>query len=207
MRILYLLLIFVHFFYPAYANEDKGLYDLPPKGAAFLRFVNVDARNNHEIIVNQKELPALTSYDVSNYYIVPNADVKIETLGTVEKPKLKPDHFYTFLVSKNGLVPIEDKRNEDISKAQISFYNLSDKSDLSLKTTDDKILVIKETPINSANSTPINPVFLSSALFDKNGSLHRELESFQMDNRQYYSIFAFANGQVKVITAAIEPLP
>lgn len=207
MRLIISFLFLIMSCFPAMANEDSGLYNLPPKGAAFVRLVNISEKPLSNILINTHSLPAIAPKSVTPYFIV-TAKKNEVSKGKIGKIyDLTADDFFTVLVNDNDFVFLKDAAEKDITKAQVIVYNVMAKSDLSLKTADGTIDIIRGVGFNASKSRALNPVTLNAAIFGKDNAIIKRLPSLLMENRQSYGIFVFSPQDILVINATIESLP
>lgn len=164
---------------PALAGSDDGLYaPVAPEGSAFVRFVNaVDESDSAAPSIRGKNYSAVDAGETSAYFPVKAGDADI-ALGThsTGKRSLEEGAYYTYYVKntasleKQGLKGggsslLKDQAISNPAKALISFYNLTGKSSLSLKTADGKVEVTSA-ETGKAGYRDINGVPVTLAVFD-----------------------------------------
>lgn len=184
--------------------QDAGLYDpLPPEGSAFVRFVSESSEaGSKEAKANDKGYDYLNARQVSSYYVIPQGSVKA-TIGDAAKDfNAEAGKFYTVVLNENGAVDVKtDPQNENAAKSQIVFYNLSGKSNLSLKTSDGKVEVVPPQPDGAVAAKQINPVKVSLAVFDGEKKL-KDLGSVSLERSASYSAIAMNENDVEWVRAS-----
>lgn len=177
----------------AQANPDTGLYDpLPPEGSAFVRYINdFEDKGSEKAIANGKTFDYLDYKEVSSYFVVPEGNVKAAIGEQTTSFDVEAGKFYTVvLTGANNLIVNTDMVNDNRSKSQISFYNLTDDKDLTVKTSDGKVEIVPLTSVNKAGDRQINPVKVSLGVFDGD-VLIKDLGDVSMERAASYSIVAY----------------
>ncbi|NBV29477.1 hypothetical protein EBS02_10800 [bacterium] len=205
MRIL-LTLLFILFNGHSYANEDQGLYNLPVEGSSFIRVINADTRDLSNVKINGRNILALKSYGASPYYGVTTNRVGINAGETKGVFNLVKNSYYSFIIKDKNITKLTDHRNDDITKAQITLYNLSSQDGISLKTSDGKIEIIKPVVKGKSDFRTLNPVSLSASIYNKKSVL-KKLDPVLLENRAYYSVIVFSSKNILFLRSDTVPLP
>jgi alginate O-acetyltransferase complex protein AlgF len=184
--------------------QDAGLYDpLPPEGSAFVRFLSEAPGNGSlQAKANSKGYDYLTSSQVSSYYVVPQGNVKAEIGAATKDFNAEAGKFYTVVLSEAETLDIKtDPQNENQAKSQVIFYNLSDKDNLSLKTTDGKVVVVPPLTAGAVGDKQINPVKVSLGIFEGD-QLVKDLGSVSLERSASYSAIIMNDNQTQWVRAS-----
>ena len=202
MRIL-LLLVMVLFTAPAFSNPDEGLYDpVAPEGSAFFRFIHADpSRSDATPIADTKSYDALSYKSISPYFVVAEGDVIFKAGDHQRAHALSAKRYYSVIIQNNGLNVLEDQALDNMSKAQITFYNMSTRPVLTLQTRGQKVIPItKDVQSGLSSSREINAVKLTPAISEFEQEV-TYLEEIVLENKNSYSVIAFdtQDGEVEAI--------
>ena len=193
MRLLFALILCLGVSVTAHANMDDGLYDpLPPEGSAFVRFINVAAEKNAiQVGVNGKSYASLQKHEISPYFIVKQGSADVNFGDLKHQFEAEAGKFYT-VTGADDLKFIEDEANDNRTKSQILFYNLSNHENLSLKTKDGKVGILENIAQYESNSRQINPVKIEVAIFEGDTKI-KDIEPQSLERGMAYSAIIFAD--------------
>jgi len=183
--LLFLLVLFISSTAPA-VDMDEGLYDpVPPNNSAFIRFVNFSQTKTFPAI-NGKQYGALEPNDITPYFVAKSGKTRL-SMGKAEKRfKAILGNFYTVYL-KNKIHVLEDDKNNNRAKSLILFYNLSEKNDLSLRTSNGSIEVIPNTTANNSSSVQINPVKIDLSVYDGEKNKIKDIGAVSLERGMAYS--------------------
>jgi alginate O-acetyltransferase complex protein AlgF len=187
----------------AVVNADEGLYDpLPPEGSAFIRFMNDQGDTGSEpAAANGKTFDYVEYKEVSSYFVVPQGKVDIKIGENAGNFDAESGKFYTAILNKDNSVKVTpDAVNDNRSKAQIIFYNLSEKPNLSLKTSDGGVEIIPPLAAGESSERQINPVKVSLAVYDGDEKV-KDLGSLSLERSKSYSTVVFDESDVEWINS------
>lgn len=176
----------------AQENPDEGLYDpVAPKGSAFIRFINVSGAEGAQISkANDKHYLFLDDKAYTPYYPVPAGETKLQFGKAFKNLVTEEGTYYTAgLFVGERLDVIQDPSQDNKSKAQIIFYNLSDQNDLSLKLQDGSIEIISPRKSGEMGNRELNPVKLVLSVY-KGEDVYREVGPASLQRGATYSIIA-----------------
>lgn len=188
MRQLFVFIFTLLFMGPALAaGPDEGLYDpLPPKGSAFVRFVNTapEQRGMYARGVRYADAPPLS---ITPYYAMAQGTAKFSS-GSVEiEHTLKEGVFYTLIAGEYPRV-VEDAPNDQPLKAQIVLYNIGNPKAVSLKTADGKTEVIGRVMEGYGKARFINPVKARFSIFGEKEKI-ADMPEIVLQRRASYTAF------------------
>lgn len=147
--------------------QDEGLYDpVAPEGSAFVRFIHagIDA-NPAEPSIKGKKYGTVDQGSVSAYFPVKAGSAEI-VLGTNKAEQdLEKGGVYTAALKGRTFYVLKDDPLADPAKALITFYNLSDKAGLALKTTDGKVEIVGNVATGGNKSREINGIPVNLAIY------------------------------------------
>lgn len=185
-------------------NVDAGLYAAaPPPNSVFVRVVSSpDDGHAAEVTVGKVKYSAAAG-SASAYKIVPAGKTTV-TVGSVDVPlNLVDGQYYTFVVAGTQAQPasvlIRDPRVESKVKGLITFYNLTGRANLSLKTADGKAVIVPDTDPQRAGFRAVNSATSGFAVFDGAAAIGNvEPQTVERGNA-YSSIAMEIGGKLKVI--------
>jgi alginate O-acetyltransferase complex protein AlgF len=174
-------------------DGNAALYDaVAPAGSAYVRVLNL-APNGVEMMVSGKSAAQKVSAgQLGNYLFVAPGAHKVTVGGASLETDFKPSTAVTLIHDGNSLKPITDNYVEDSKKAQIAFYNLTDKP-LSLKTLDGKHAVVDGVASQQAGTRMVNEIKIGFAAYAGDQSLAKFDELFLKKGRSY-SYVVIPNG-------------
>ena len=154
------------------ANEDALYAREAPAGASFVRLFHADtSKGAMDVKVGGKAFSELNLFSATPYYVV--TDNSIAVYAADKKVTVEPgkDKAYTVVATGADLMVIEDSIFKSRRKALISFYNLVDTSQLSLKANGGKVNVINDVGFGQRQERQINATTLSFSVHGKDKSL------------------------------------
>ena len=153
----------------AHAGED-ALYDpMPPLGSAFVRAVDCrKAAAAIDVRVGATSFGKLQPAEAGPYRVVAPGALKATfgATGTADVV-VEPGSFYT-LVVRDGTAPtpfLVDKPNSNLSRAQITLYNLTDAPAVSLKLADGSAAVVEAVAPGQQAGRLVNAVTVDLGLW------------------------------------------
>lgn len=173
--------------------NDEGLYDpLPPQGSAFVRLItHPDYAGDLHVTLNAKTYAINEKASFTEYYVVPKGEVTLQSgvlSFTVDEGVL-----YSVFLMPTGAKVLIDPGHENMKKAQIIAYNLSSYQNISLKTANGKVDIIKDLKHLSVDMRAINPVKIQTALFAGDKKI-TTLPDLSMERGRSYSLAIFNDG-------------
>jgi alginate O-acetyltransferase complex protein AlgF len=184
----------------AKANEDSGLYDpAPPPGSAFVRFANDSAsKGSKEIKANTKRYDYVDHAEITPYFALLKGNINFTIAEASQKKTLEDGKFYTAVYKGGSILIFDDTANANMAKSQVTFYNLSDKDNLSVKTSNGKIEVVGPTSRDKSAAREINPVKVPLAIYDGDKMI-KDLGNITLERGKTYNVFAFSEQEIKGI--------
>lgn len=186
----------------SYANMDEGLYDpLPPEGAVFVRFINLDKNPLRQVALNKKQYAGLAVGALSSYYVVQPGSAEIVLNGLSHGANIESGKFYSALIKEDDISFLEDPVLQSRAKSLLVFYNHTGKP-LSLKTANGATQVIP--PVSHAENgfREINAVNIEFALFSGNEK-QADIPMLSLERGKAYTIVAYdAGGIIKTLFTA-----
>jgi alginate O-acetyltransferase complex protein AlgF len=181
-------------------NPDAGLYDpKPPANSAFLRFINDKTMDGSaKAVARGKDLEYLDYTEISSYFVVPEGNVNVTIGDDKTNFEAKAGNFYSAVLSDSGVTVMTDELSDSPAKAQLIFYNFSDTSNLSVKTSDGSVEIIEPMAIRESGSRLINPAKVPMALYN-NDTVYHTFDEMSLDRSRSYSIIAFDKDNIKFI--------
>jgi len=176
--------------------QDEGLYaPVAPDGSAFFRFIhanNTEEAQEVEIKANNKSYGTQNYKNISDYFVSKKGNVKFTVADYTAEQELEADKYYSILVTTEGLTVVEDQPLENMSKALLTFYNLSSTNSLTLKTAEKDIEIIKDVEQNANKSREINAVKLDLAVTD-GANQSMKLDPVVLTRKNAYAIIALTD--------------
>ncbi len=179
--------------------DDAGLYDpVAPEGSAFIRVLKLFEAEELGVTLNGKTFEPLAPYSISSYFIFDDGDLHAMTEKNApeESFRIKAGAFYTLKINKDStFILLEDPVNDNRAKAQILFYNGSDRDNLSLKTANGRISIIKDINPDTVGARQINPVKLDMGVYNSADEQLRTLAPVSLERGLSYSVVFFGIDQ------------
>ena len=186
------------------ANVDAGLYAAaPPPNSVFIRLVSATA-DGKPIDATIGKLRYVTPSGTASVYKVMPAGNQVIKVGAASKALALVDgRYYTVVVSGTQAKPnanlIEDPKLDSKIKGLITFYNLTGRASLTLKTADGKAAVVPAVGPGHVGSRSVNGASTGFAVFDGATSVGTiPVQTIERGNA-YSSIVTEAGGKVKVV--------
>jgi alginate O-acetyltransferase complex protein AlgF len=143
----------------AMAGEEALYAPVPPADSAFVRTVNLTGDATASIQLDGSSLPAGAQPLVSDYAVIKQGDHSLSAGAQKSPVTIEAKQYYTIVVAADGKTNVlKDALIEDPSKAMLYFYNLSDKSSVSLFAPSHKATVFENIAVGASTSRAINAV-------------------------------------------------
>jgi alginate O-acetyltransferase complex protein AlgF len=188
---------------PVWAEGDEGLYDpVPPEGSIFVRFIHAQADITSEIIpeINGRERDGARFGAVKPYGVTDNGKVEVGFGKYKGEFEAEADGYYSVILQDGKLRFEQDPSPKDALKAQIIFYNLTGRDDISLRTADGKITVAGPLDAGAMQDRAINPIKVSFAVFVGDEKF-ADLNDWPLERGESYTIAVMEDTQGKGVTA------
>jgi alginate O-acetyltransferase complex protein AlgF len=169
--------------------QEQGLYSSKaPEDKAFIRIINTGDETVDTLPVGAVMFRGISTGEVSPYRPL-SPGISIIRTGDREAELIaKKKSFYTIVLTPESLFIINDKRHEDSVDAQLVLYNLTDREQISLRTSDGSTDIIPEAGLNQSASVNVNPVDAAMTVFSGKGKI-ADLGEKSLESGQSYSIF------------------
>lgn len=188
MRFLILLLALLFSFQAHAQNADAGLYNIAPKGAAYIRLINADLKLTAKTaVIKGQELAVPSFVDITPYYQIKKGDSELAWAGQMKFFPIEERHYYSAVFAQGGVTIIDDENRDDRAKAHIRFYNFSDIDLANLKTLDGKINIVGPVKQGKSDTRDINAVKLGMAIFGNNKKL-ADIAEENFERGENYSV-------------------
>ncbi|WP_428241447.1 alginate O-acetyltransferase AlgF [Gynuella sp.] len=175
---------------PAFADESALYAGDAPDGSAFVRLFNASPKNVEDIDLGGKEVGDAEPMDSTQYVYLPPGNYALNSSVGQLEATLEADQYYTIVVVPDqGLTLIKDQPLGSQRKALLSFYNLLDQNDLSLKTTDGSTTVFSATGFLHSDSVEVNAIKVSLTAYLNDAPL-LEAEPLSLQRGRAFSLFA-----------------
>lgn len=159
-----------------------------PANSAFVRVYNNTANAGLPVQIGSAAQPALMAYSAGDYQFLPPGEVVVRAGSHQKTLTLVANHYYTAVVSREGLAPYELSGVLNRLKAMVAIFNLMPETTLSLKTADGKATVFDGVAPGLAAQREINPLKLTLAVFDK-ATLLGAAPPVALDRGKVFSLF------------------
>ncbi|GAD60831.1 alginate O-acetyltransferase AlgF [Aquipseudomonas alcaligenes] len=204
MKALSRLLLALALLAPALSPAQDGnaaLYDaVAPAGSAYLRVLNLSASGAEVMLSGKSAAQKVSAGQLGNYLFSAPGTHKVTVGGASLQADLKPSSATTLVYDGSNLQAIADNYVEDSKKAQIAFYNLTDKP-LSLKTLDGKHAVVEGVASQQAGTRMVNEIKIGFAAYAGEQNLARFDELFLKKGRSYSYVVIPSGAGVRTIAA------
>ena len=182
------------------ANAD--LYDpVAPANSAFVRVLNLSERNIEVTLSGKNKPQVVTSGQFGGYRFVAPGKQRIAVANQAVEHELKANTASTVIYRDGQLLLIADQFVNEPRKAQIAFYNFTDKP-AALKTLDGQHVVVDTIKRDETGSRMVNELKIAFAAYADNQQLIGFDELFLKKGRSYsYALLPAANGY-RAITLA-----
>jgi alginate O-acetyltransferase complex protein AlgF len=182
-----LILIFLLFFGSVTA---QFLYDPePPANSAFVRVVNL-INSGQKIEIGNLSFDTVQTFSVTPYRVIPQGKQMLAFMGKKTEVSFLAQKFYTIVARAGNPIVLEDMASSK-TKALISLYNLSLLEAVSLKTDDNKVIVIADTKPNTVKSQSVNAIKIGF-LVAQNSKKLVGFPAVQLERGMSYSAFVFS---------------
>lgn len=152
------------------AINEKALYDLAPKDAAFVRVINL-THSPLDLSLDKKMLTTSGYCQASDYVFVTQGDYAKTLAGVTWQGRLEPGSAYSLVVSVDEVRLLEDETLDSPRRGLLSVYNFSKKDSLSVKTSVGGQTVFAEIDAGASASRSVNPLRASLSVFEKDQKL------------------------------------
>jgi alginate O-acetyltransferase complex protein AlgF len=166
----------------------------PPADSAFVRVVNANAGVGLPFTAGGITLEGKLAYGkIGAYRVLKQGITKFEAAGKTSDVKLEAGRFYTLAFSRGHWTTITDRSASDINKARIGVYNFSDRSDVSLKTSDGQLSLLENLESDGYDVVQVNPVKAQLAAFS--GGKGMSFPEVQLEANVAYSVVVVGTGK------------
>ncbi|WP_341304385.1 alginate O-acetyltransferase AlgF [Pseudomonas sp. TMP25] len=187
------------------ANAD--LYDaVAPANSAFVRVLNLSERNIEVTLSSKNKPQAVTSGQFGGYRFVAPGKHRIAVGDKALESELKANTASTVIYRDGELLLIADQFVNEPRKAQIAFYNLTEKP-AALKTVDGQHVVVEVIARDQTGSRMVNELKIAFAAYAEADKLVSFDELFLKKGRSYsYALLPAGNGYRAITLAnSIDP--
>lgn len=171
---------------PASAQDgNAALYDsVAPAGSAYIRVLNLAPGGAEMMVSGKSATQKVGAGQLGNYLFTSPGAHKVTVNQSSIEVNLQPKTAMTLVYNGSGLVQIADEYVEDSKKAQIAFYNLTDKP-MALKTLDGKHAVVDGVAQNGTGTRMVNEVKIGFAAYAGEQNVATFNELFLKKGRSY----------------------
>jgi hypothetical protein len=145
--------------------DEAALYDLAPKGSAFLRIINLrehssDRPYNNRLTlrIQNKHISTDAYCSASEFIYVTPGEYRKKINGLQWEGTLEPDKAYALVVEDNSVRLLKDYRAQDSRRAVLAVHNFSKLSQLDLETATSARSVFENIPQGGSVARAINPL-------------------------------------------------
>lgn len=179
---------------PGLAQAEKpGLYKvaLPPGNAGIRIFNAGPALTSGAARFGERRLGALGTGEASLYYTMVAGSRQVSCGERSIMANIQEAHFYTFVCGGpyEGAL-LEDPQPSNTNKTFVILYNLTQKENIKLMTSNGKLSVVDSTAQKSMGGREINPVRVEFGIFDKQNQRLFDIGQVALSPEKIYSIFA-----------------
>lgn len=176
------------------ADPARALYsDEPPVNGALIRLINLSPAHAHAQVNGKQQAQLIRPGQIGDYRLAPRGLVRLQVNGVSQNAMLSEGASYTYVFDGRTLQEIQDAFAPQPHRAQIGFYNLSDRP-LSLKTADAEVTVISALGPGEHASRLVNEARLTLAAFDGERRL-AEFNELRLRRNHSYSYILLPNGE------------
>ncbi|GEM47008.1 alginate O-acetyltransferase AlgF [Deinococcus cellulosilyticus] len=170
------------------ASAQEGLYDpAPPANSAFVRVFNPE-KTGVDVAVDKKTYGKINAFAASSYQVIPEGNRTLTFNKENSALKFTAGKYYTLVLQANQVAVLEDVANTNRAKALITVYNLSDSKNLSLKTADGKVTVLKDIEVGKSKSQAVNGIKVALSVLNDTKAIEAFKET-QLERGAAYSVF------------------
>jgi len=173
--------------------EGDELYDpAPPPDSAFVRFVNPGAKTEAAKVGTRAVGDVQAT--ASSVYVLAKQGQRTVTLGDAAVTfDVSAGHFYTLAPADGALLVIEDTSNDNLAKALLTIYNLSDLDKVALKTADGKAAIVTDVEPGKLGNRAVNPIAVDLAVFHGDKTVG-SFPKLSLKQGAAYSAFVLGSG-------------
>lgn len=162
-----------------------------PPDAAYFRVVHAaSAHDPFEATLGDLVYPTAAFTDATPYRLLEPGPATLNAADTEQALQIEAGGFYTAVLLPSGLVVFNDEPLVDVSRALLSFYNLSSRGPLDLKTVDGETDVLLDVGAGQSNSIVINGAEVALGVF-QGDELVAELEPQLLERGVAHAVFVF----------------
>jgi hypothetical protein len=144
---------------PLAFSGEEGLYPAaPPRGSAFIRFLNAANPTPLAVKIRSKSFGSEALGAISPYAPVQKGEADISLGGSSATVTLKEGTYYTAMLVKGHLSVLEEPPSDNKLKAQIVLINASSTPAVSLKTADGATGVVSDVGAAKLEGRAVNAV-------------------------------------------------
>ncbi|MEM7736127.1 MAG: alginate O-acetyltransferase AlgF [Deinococcota bacterium] len=180
--------------------QDEALYpDPPPANAAFVRFVDAGAVSNAVDVTLADVTYILEPLGFTPYRPIIEGESSWQALGSVGTLTLAAQGFYT-VVLRDGAdgvsaLLIEDILHDNRARTLLMLYNLTDVSELYLKTADGSVDIVSAVTPDTVGGIQVNPIAVDLGVFElASDTPIATFEGVTLAQGAVYSTFVVATG-------------
>ncbi|MBF8161201.1 alginate O-acetyltransferase AlgF [Ectopseudomonas hydrolytica] len=188
-------------------DGNADLYDpVAPANSAFVRVLNLSERNIEVTLSGKNKPQVVTSGQFGGYRFVAPGKQRIAVANQAVEHELKANTASTVIYRDGQLLLIADQFVNEPRKAQIAFYNLTDKP-AALKTVDGQHVVVDTIQRDQTGSRMVNELKIAFAAYADDEQLVGFDELFLKKGRSYsYALLPTENGYRAITLAnSIDP--
>jgi alginate O-acetyltransferase complex protein AlgF len=188
-------------------DGNADLYDaVAPANSAFVRVLNLSERNIEVTLSGKNKPQAVTSGQFGGYRFVAPGKHQIGVGDIALESELKANTASTVIYRDGKLLLIADQFVNEPRKAQIAFYNFTDKP-AALKTVDGQHVVVETINRDQTGSRMVNELKIAFAAYAEADKLVSFDELFLKKGRSYsYALLPAGNGYRAISLAnSIDP--
>lgn len=188
-------------------DGNADLYDaVAPANSAFVRVLNLSERNIEVTLSGKNKPQAVTSGQFGGYRFVAPGKHQIAVGDIALESELKANTASTVIYRDGKLLLIADQFVNEPRKAQIAFYNFTDKP-AALKTVDGQHVVVETINRDQTGSRMVNELKIAFAAYADADKLVSFDELFLKKGRSYsYALLPAGNGYRAISLAnSIDP--
>jgi alginate O-acetyltransferase complex protein AlgF len=172
------------------AADDAALYgpEAPP-GSAFIRVLNASGQAELSAQAGGVAIDEVPAWSVSDFEYLPPGAITVSAGDASTQATLQPSRFYTAVVDDHGVRLLDNEGYDNKLKALIILYNLTDGSDLSLRTTDGSTTIVDAVDSYAHGSRQVNAARARLAVFAGDQSV-AETQTLNLSRGKAFSVFA-----------------
>ncbi len=185
-------------------NADAGLYAAaPPPNSAFVRVLSAASDGHAVQAVIGKAKYSASAGSASTYKVVPAGKAVVQIGAATQGATFVDGRYYTLVVSgpaaKPAVAIIEDPKLDSKVKGLITFYNLTHRPSLTLKTADGKAAVVAGVASGKVAGRSVNSATTGFVVVDGNAVIGQIPAQTVERGNAYSSIATEIGGKTKVV--------